>query len=123
MAAPNKNQVIRQVYYDVDTGFGIINNTYKAANRLLSSITYKDVKEFLERQESFQAKKNYRSFNSYVAKHKLEEIQIDIADFTESAAVNNGFRYCFIAVDVFTKFCHAVPIKDKKRWESIRAMK
>ena len=123
MAAPNKNQVIRQVYYDADTGFGSITNTYKAANRLLSSITYKDVKEFLERQESFQAKKNYRSFNSYVAKHKLEEIQIDIADFTESAAVNNGFRYCFIAVDVFTKFCHAVPIKEKERWESIRAMK
>ena len=31
MAAPNKNQVIRQVYYDVDTCFGSINNTYKAA--------------------------------------------------------------------------------------------
>ena len=123
MAEPNKNAVIRQVYYDTDTGYGSISNTYKEANRILNSITYKDVKEFLERQESVQVKKNYRCFNSYVAKHKLEEIQIDIADFTESAKVNNGFRYCFVAVDVFTKFCHAVPIKDKKRWESIRAMK
>ena len=57
MAAPNKNQVIRQVYYDADTGFGSITNTYKAANRILPSITYKDVKEFLERQESVQVKK------------------------------------------------------------------
>ena len=123
MAAPNKNSVIRQVYYDVDTGYGSISNTYKEANRILNSITYKDVKEFLERQESIQVKKNYRSFNSYVAKHKLEEIQIDIADFTESAKVNNGFRYCFVAVNVFTKFCPAVPIKDKERRESTRAMK
>ena len=123
MAEPNKNAVIRQVWYDSDTGFGSISKTYKDANRILNSITYKDVKEFLERQETKQVKKGYRSFNSYVAKHKLEEIQIDIADFTLSAAVNNGFRYCFVAIDVFTKFAHAVPIKDKERVESIRAMK
>ena len=123
MAEPNKNAVIRQVWYDADTGFGSISKTYKEANRILNSITYDDVKEFLERQETKQVKKGYRSFNSYVSKHKLEEIQIDIADFTLSAGVNNGFRYCFVAVDVFTKFAHAVPIKDKKRLESIRAMK
>ena len=123
MAEPNKNAVIRQVWYDTDTGFGSISNTYKQANRILNSITYKDVKEFLEKQESKQVKKGYRSFNSYVAKHKLEEIQIDIADFTLSAAKNDGFRYCFVALDVFTKFAHAVPIKNKERDESIRAMK
>ena len=50
MAEPNKNQVVRQVYYDADTGFGSISNTYKAANRILRPITYQDVKEFLERQ-------------------------------------------------------------------------
>ena len=27
------------------------------------------------------------------------------------------------AIDIFTKFCHAVPIKDKQPDESIRAMK
>ena len=123
MAEPNKNAVIRQVWYDSDTGFGSISKTYKEANRILNSITYKDVKEFLERQETKQVKKGYRSFNSYVAKHKLEEIQIDIADFTLSASVNDGFRYCFVAIDVFTKFCHAVPIKNKERDESVRAMK
>ena len=123
MAEPNKNAVIRQVWYDTDTGFGSISNTYKEANRILNSITYKDVKEFLEKQETKQVKKGYRSFNSYVAKHKLEEIQIDIADFILSAAKNDGFRYCFVALDVFTKFAHAVPIKNKERDESIRAMK
>ena len=123
MAEPNKNAVIRQVWYDADTGFGSISNTYKQARKILNSITYDDVKEFLERQETKQVKKGYRSFNSYVAKHKLEEIQIDIADFTVSAGVNNGFRYCFVAVDVFTKFAHAVAIKNKEREESVRAMK
>ena len=67
--------------------------------------------------------KPYRGFNSYVAHEPLQEIQIDIADFTRSVKENDGYRYCVVAVDVFTKFCHAVPIKDKKPDESLRAMK
>jgi hypothetical protein len=119
----NKDAVIRQVYYDADTGFGSISNTYKEAKRVLNTITYVDVKDFLERQASKQVKKGHRSFYSYVAKEKLEEIQIDLADFTISAEHNDGFRYAFVAVDIFTKKAHAVPIKNKERDECIRAMK
>ena len=71
MAEPNKNAVIRQVWYDADTGFGSIAQTYKQANKILSSITYQDVQEFLERQTTKSTKKGYRSFNSYVAKEKV----------------------------------------------------
>ena len=92
MAEPNKNAIIRQVWYDADTGFGSIAQTYKQANKILSSITYQDVKEFLERQTTKADKRGYRSFNSYVADGKLEEIQIDIADFTLSAEKNKGYR-------------------------------
>ena len=60
------------------------------------------------------AKLNHTEDNSYVAHEPLQEIQIDIADFTRSADVNDGFRYLFVAVDIFTKICHAVPIKDKE---------
>ena len=79
--------------------------------------------------KSFSRGKNHaklnhtEDFNSYVAHEPLQEIQIDIADFTRSADVNDGFRYLFVAVDIFTKICHAVPIKDKHPPESIRAMK
>ena len=47
----NKDRVIRQVYYDVDTGFGSINETYQNAKKILNTITYNDVKKFLERQK------------------------------------------------------------------------
>ena len=122
MSKEDKDKIIRGVYYDADTGFGSINETYQQANKILNSITYNDVKEFLQRQKSRQTKP-YRGFNSYVAHEPLQEIQIDIADFTRSADVNDGFRYLFVAVDIFTKICHAVPIKDKEPEESIRAMK
>ena len=113
MSKEDKAQIIRSIYYDSESGFGSINDTYQQAKKVLSSITYNDVKEFLERQKSRQTKP-YKGFNSYVAHEPLQEIQIDIADFTRSVKENDGYRYCFVAVEVFTKFCHAVPIKDKK---------
>ena len=48
-------------------------------------------------------------------------MQVDIAGFTRSAEVNDGYRYAFVAVDIFTKICHAVPIKDKQPAESTQA--
>ena len=115
-----KDTIIRQVYYD-ETGFGSISETYHNAKKILNTIKYNDVKDFLERQKSRQTKP-YRGFNSYVAHEPLQEIQIDIADFTASADVNDGFRYLFVAIDIFTKLCHAIPIKDKQPAESVRVM-
>ena len=66
-----RDKIIRQVYYDVDTGFGSISETFKESKRILNSITYNDVKDFLERQTSRQTK-GYRGFNSYVAHERLQ---------------------------------------------------
>ena len=104
---PDKDKIIRQVYYN-EFGFGGIAETYKEATKILNTITLDDVKDFLERQKTRQIK-GYKGFNSYVADHALQEIQIDIAVFTDSAEENKGFAYCFVAVDIFTKFCHSVP--------------
>ena len=41
-------------------------------------------------------------------------MQIDLAGFTRSASENDGYRYCLVAVDGFTKMLWGVPIKNKK---------
>ena len=61
-----KDSVIRGVYYDVEHVFGSVEATYQDAKQILNTITYDDVKTFLERQKSRQTKP-YRWFNSYVA--------------------------------------------------------
>ena len=73
------------------------------------------------RKQKGRQTKAYKGFNSYVADEPLEEIQIDLADFTRSAADNDGYRYCLVAVDVFTKMLWGVPIKNKKPDECVRA--
>ena len=113
-----KDRIIRQVYYDTDTGFGSMKSTYDDAKKILITITYHDVKDFRERQISRQTK-GYRGFNSYVAHEPLQELQIDIADFTASGALHDGYRYLLVAVDVFTKKAHRVAIKDKQPAEQL----
>ena len=54
MSKEDKDNIIGGAYYDADTGFGSINETYQQAKNILTSITYNDVKEFLQRQKSRQ---------------------------------------------------------------------
>ena len=122
MSKEEKDKIIRQIYYDPDNGFGSARQTYEDAKKIMDSITYANVKDFLERQKSLQFKP-YRGFNSYIADNPLEEIQADIADFTEAHAVNDGFRYAFVAIDIFTKVATAIPIKTKQAHDCVNALK
>ena len=79
-------------------------------------------KKWLEKQKGRQTKP-YKGFNSYVADEPLEEIQIDLADFTRSAFENDGYRYCLVAVDVFTKMLWGVPIKNKNQRNVLEHLK
>ena len=113
----DKDKIIRGVYCDADDGSGSINDTYKQSHRILNTITLNNAKHVLNKQKPRQTK-SYRGFNSYAAKEPLQELQIDIADSTRSAEVNDGCSY--VAADTFTKICHVVPTKDKKPAKSIR---
>ena len=110
MSQEDIEDILRNIHYNED-GFGSINETYKEAKKQLNSITIGDTKTWLEKQKGRQTKP-YKGFNSYVADEPLEEIQIDLAIFTDSAPDNNGYKYAFVAVDIFTKMLWAVPIKD-----------
>ena len=120
----DKDSMIIIIYYDADDGFDNIINTYRKANKVLNTITVAEVKAFIEKQKgSNKQTKAYKGFNSYIAPGKIYEIQIDLAIFTDSAKYNNGYKFLFVAIDIFSKFIWAVPITYKKPQESIRAMK
>ena len=108
-----KDSIIRIIYYDADGGFDSIINTCRKANKVLNTITVAEVKAFIEKQKgSNKQTKPYKGFNSYVAPGKLHEIQIDLPTFTDSAKDNNGYEFLFVAIDIFSEYIWAVPIKD-----------
>ena len=50
-SAEEKNKIIRQVYYDVETGFSSAADIFKQAKKILNAISVNDVKQFLEKQK------------------------------------------------------------------------
>ena len=101
-------EVLRKVYYDLHTGFGSIDATLRQARAIDPLISRGDVKRFLDRQEVRQRKKPAQ-YNSFIPNGRLEQIQIDLADFGARAPT----RYGFVAIDSFTKEATVIPIKTK----------
>ena len=117
-----KDYVLRDIYYNKKTGFQNQNRTYTAAKERLSDITPEYVKEWFGRQKGQQLKP-YKGFNSYIVDSPNQEVAVDLADFSRNAIYNRGYGYIFIAVDAFTKFAWAVPIKNKDASECAKALK
>ena len=121
MSQDDKENLLRKIYYNGD-GFGNINETYKGAKKQVTSITIEDTKQWLDKQKGRQTKA-YKGFNSYVADEPLGGTQIDLADFARSASENDGYRYCLVAVDVFTKILWGVPMKNKNQRNVLELLK
>ena len=117
-----KDFVLRDIYYNKQTGFQNQKRTYEAAKKRLGDIKPAYVKSWFDRQR-FQQLKPQAGFNSYIVDAPNKEIAVDLADFSKNGIYNRGYRYIFIAVDAFTKFCWAVPIKSKDASECAKALK
>ena len=116
-----KDYVLRDIYYNQDTGFQNQQRTYKAAKKRLSDITPEYAREWFSKQKGQQLKP-YRGFNSYIVDRPSQEVAADLADFSRNAIYNRGYGYIFIAVDAFTKFAWAVPMKSKDASECAMAL-
>lgn len=117
----SKEDTIDRIYHDVITGYGSVRDVYKQAVEKNPSITYKDVKQYMDKLTSRQVKFTYKKYNTYVPSKFLEEMQCDLADFTKTAEENDGHRYAFCAIDVFSRYAWAIPIKSKKPSDIIYA--
>ena len=117
-----KDHVLRSIYYDPDHGFQSQQRTYDLAHKRLGDISRAYVKAWFERQKTQQVKP-ITTFNSYIVDNPLVEIACDLADYSRNAEYNDGYAYIFIAVDVFTKYCVAVPIKTKTGVDCAKALK
>ena len=104
----SKEQILAETYYDERQGFGSIEHTLKRAREKDATITRADVKEFLDKQEVKQQRKPTQ-VNSFVADLPRQEFQVDLADFGLHARP----RYCFVAIDIFSKKLFALPLRAK----------
>ena len=118
----SKEDIIKKVYENKVTGYGSVRDTYVQANKINPGIRYIDVKEYLDKQQHRQTQFQYKKFNSFVSPHPLFEIETDLIDLTSKAEENDGYRYCMVGIDNFTKYAWGVAIKTKKPPDVVKAM-
>ena len=85
------------------------------------SITINDVRIYLNKLKHRQVQFKYKGFNSFMSPHPLFEIELDLIDLTKKAEENDGYRYALVAIDNFTKYAWAVPMKTKQPSDLVNA--
>jgi hypothetical protein len=108
-----KNQTLREVYYG-ENGFNSTANTYKDAHRINPSITYDYVKEWLGNQSIIQTRKKDSSFNSYVADHPLQQVAIDLADYSNPRNTTADIHIFFLLLIILVNGLSQYQLKQNK---------
>ena len=118
-----KIKMIDDIYHHPIIGYGSTLSTWKEAKSINNDITLNGVKEYMSKLPSNQIHFKYKGYNSFVAKDFLEQIQLDIADFTRNAEENNGYRYGLAGIYVFSRYAWMVPMRSKQPHDVINAFK
>lgn len=131
MARPlTKEQIISNVYYDLEKGFGSLQDTLKQAKEKDPTITRVDVSNFMRKQPNRQIR-NYRGSNSYTAPYARFQYQIDIMDMIPLAREpevkipkkKKEPRYALVVIDIFSKLANVVPMENKNAVSVLPALK
>ena len=112
MSSLTKDQIISNIYYDLETGYGSVKNTFEQARQKDKSITLEDVQKWMKHQPNKQ-RKAYRNSNSYTAPFARFEYQIDIMDMVSLQKSETQPRYAIVVIDLFSKLGDAPPMSNK----------
>ena len=111
-------------FYDPSLKYTSIRKLYDALKK--SGITLREVKEFIQKQETTQVFKKQKRIKNYfpiVAKYNFEVCQLDLVDMSNISTVNENYKYLLVCVNVFSRMAFAVPMKNKKESTIIESMK
>ena len=114
----DKNETLLRLYETSKEpqSFTGIQGLLENARKVDPSISRKDVKSFLEKQDSYTLHKiTPKKFTRRKVLSPKPGIiaSCDLADMSLLSRYNNGVKYILIFIDVFSRLCQAVPVKTK----------
>ena len=114
LSEKTKEVLLSNLYYSPNTLFTSIKSLYDAVKS--KKITYNEVKQFIQKQESNQIFKKQTRVVHYFpiyAKYKYEILQLDIVDMSNLATANKNYKYLLVAIDIYSRLGFVVPMKNK----------
>ena len=123
-----KNEALYRLYQTSKepNSFTGVKGLLENARKIDPNITRKDVQSFLEKQDSYTLHKITRkNFNrrKVLAPKPGIIASCDLADMSNLSTFNNGIKYILIFIDVFSRLCQAVPVKNKDGRTIVNALR
>ena len=116
------NQI--QTIYE-ENNFPALERLYKLVKKANPDVKRKEIKEFLNNLENVQItkeQKNKKATGHIVASSFNEVWQIDIFDLSKYSGSNNGYKYIFAIVDVFSRQALCIAMKNKNNTSCVMAL-
>lgn len=122
-SAQRVEDVLKSIYYNIEhpASFASALKLSKA-----SKVPIKKTKEWLATQDTYTLHKSVRfKFpRRKVMSYGIGDlIQIDLVDLSKFAKYNRGVKYLLTAIDVFSKYAYAIPLKRKNAASVLAALK
>ena len=89
---------------------------YREANKHYPSLTFRQVKTWLQSKDTYTLHKPVRyNFprNRVIVTEFDGQWQADLMDISSLARFNKGYKFLLTCIDVFSKFAWVVPLKNK----------
>ena len=112
-----REQTLARVYCS-PRGFGNVDRTFRDAKRIDPWITRENVADFLRAQSIKQDLDKKRRLGTFLATAAREQIDIDVADFSDYGRVRSGL----VAIDDFSKKLCIVPLETRLGGDMVQAL-
>ena len=114
----SNEQYLRHLYYDPDSpvAFSSLANIWRQVKKDEKPIKYKEVKDFLQEQPTYTLhKRELKKFQTrkVMVSYIDQQMQCDLVDMQKFSDVNNGYNYILTAIDIFSRYGWAKPLKRK----------
>lgn len=122
------NKLLTKLYYNISEGesLGSAEKLFRNAKKIKPKITRRQVQEWLSTQDVYTlhkpARKRFKRNRVMVG--GIDQIwEMDLVDLQSIKKYNNNFKYILTAIDCFSKFAWAQPLKDKTGNSIVEAVK
>ena len=109
------NEILKNIYYDVKTGFISKDKLYKKAKEVDNNITLKIVQNFLDNQPTYQITKQTKKqkvYDTIISPKIKNNYQIDL--FTlPNLTLNKNFIYVLTCIDAYSRYVFVEKLKNK----------
>lgn len=118
-----EEKILQKVYYDAKNpgSYGGVARLSKASN-----ISPKTTKRWLMSQDTYTLHKplRFKFRRRKVLAYGIGELmQCDLIDLSNLSRYNDGMKYILTAIDVFSKYAYAIPLKNKSAKTVLEAFK